>query len=156
MDAAVPVAFVVSFMCLNYGAMMQSPTISFASLLEMTPLVIVEAFSLTVFNLMFHWILLLPAAVTGLVIAGIGRLCTYFEQQHGSGAQIAASPQQNRTNFGRRLVPQAAVVSPVGNESPRLLRLAIAAAGALANVYGYECFFDDVVEMITPAADSSP
>lgn len=34
--------------------------------------------------------------------------------------------------------------------------VADAAAGALANVYGYECFFDDVVELITPAADSSP
>jgi len=134
MTAAVPVAFGVSFMCLNYGAMMQSPLVSFASLVEMTPLVAMEGLSLAGLNLMFHWILLVPAAVAGLVIAGIGRLCAHVEQQRGSGAQMALSPQQDRGNFGRRVVPQTAVVSPDGNGSRRPLRLALAAAGAFAFV----------------------
>jgi hypothetical protein len=33
--------------------------------------------------------------------------------------------------------------------------VADAAAGVLANGYGYECFFDDIVEFVTPAAGSS-
>lgn len=33
--------------------------------------------------------------------------------------------------------------------------VADAAAGALSNVYGYECFFEDIVELATPAAGSS-
>jgi hypothetical protein len=33
--------------------------------------------------------------------------------------------------------------------------VADAAAGVLANVYGYECFFDDITELVTPATDST-
>jgi len=33
--------------------------------------------------------------------------------------------------------------------------VADAAAGALANAYGYACFFDEIVELVTPAAGSS-
>ena len=34
--------------------------------------------------------------------------------------------------------------------------VADAAAGVLANVYGYECFYDDIAELVTRAAGSTP
>lgn len=38
----------------------------------------------------------------------------------------------------------------VSQSTPRVWR-----SGALANVYGYECFFDDIDELVTPTAGST-
>ena len=77
MVLAVPLVFVVAGICLEYGALLQSPRgLGLAELAAFAPLVVVGALQMSMVFMTFSGVWLIPAAVAGLLIASLGRLCS--------------------------------------------------------------------------------